>query len=114
MENHSYDQIVGSPSAPYVNRLASRCGLAANYHAVTHPSLPNYIAATSGSTQGIADDGPPSSHPLAVPSIFEQAGGRSYEQSMRSACRGTDSYPYAVKHNPEAYFTRVSRLCARR
>src|SRR5689334_11188675 len=47
-ENHSYDEIVGSPDAPYMNRLAARCGLATNYHALTHPSLPNYIAATSG------------------------------------------------------------------
>jgi hypothetical protein len=66
MENHSYSQIIGSLSAPYINSLASGCGLATNYKAVTHPSLPNYIAATSGGTWGIADDNPPSSHPLAV------------------------------------------------
>src|SRR5690349_23635137 len=47
-ENHAYDQIVGSPDAPYMSRLAARCGLATDYHALTHPSLPNYIAATSG------------------------------------------------------------------
>ena len=28
--------------------MATECGLATNYHDVTHPSLPNYIAATSG------------------------------------------------------------------
>ena len=48
MENHSYEQIVGSSSAPYLNSLARACGLATNYHNITHPSLPNYIAATSG------------------------------------------------------------------
>src|SRR5438046_328727 len=28
--------------------LAKECGLATNYHNITHPRLPNYIAATSG------------------------------------------------------------------
>src|ERR1700752_3953029 len=48
LENHSYGTILGSSQAPYFNTLAKDCGLAANYHNVTHPSLPNYIAATSG------------------------------------------------------------------
>jgi hypothetical protein len=48
MENHSYNTIIGSPDAPYENALANECGLATNYHNITHPSLPNYIAATSG------------------------------------------------------------------
>ena len=72
MENKPYDAVIGSPSAPYENQLAAACGLATNYHGVTHPSLPNYIAATSGGTQGIADDDPPSSHPLDVASIYSQ------------------------------------------
>ena len=48
MENHSYDTIIGSPDAPYINSLAASCGLATNYHNISHPSLPNYIGATSG------------------------------------------------------------------
>ena len=47
-ENHSYGTIVGSSSAPYLNQLIRECGLATNYHNVTHPSLPNYLALTSG------------------------------------------------------------------
>src|SRR5438270_12478182 len=46
MENHGYGSIIGSRQAPYINSLAARCGLATNYHSVSHPSLPNYIAAT--------------------------------------------------------------------
>src|SRR5215472_7519588 len=41
MENHSFNTIIGNPQAPYINSLASQCGLATNYHNVTHPSLPN-------------------------------------------------------------------------
>jgi len=50
MENESYGRIVGNPSAQYLNQLAK--GLATNYSAITHPSLPNYLAATSGSDWG--------------------------------------------------------------
>ena len=48
MENHSYSSIIGSSQAPYINSVATECGLATNYHNVSHPSLPNYVAATSG------------------------------------------------------------------
>jgi acid phosphatase len=30
MENHSYDTIIGSSQAPYINSLAGECGLATN------------------------------------------------------------------------------------
>jgi hypothetical protein len=111
MENHSYNEIIGSSAAPYINQLASQCGLATNYFAISHPSLPNYIALTSGSTQGITDDNPPSSHPLNVPSIFSQldpGNWRSLEESMPSNCAQSDSGEYAVRHNPAAYYTNLS------
>jgi phosphatidylinositol-3-phosphatase len=112
-ENRPYDAIIGSPSAPYFNALAGRCGLATNYRAVAHPSLPNYIAATSGSTHGIADDAGPSTHPVSGRSLFQQANGVSLLESMRGSCQTADAYPYAVKHNPEAYYTRSRRACIR-
>jgi phosphatidylinositol-3-phosphatase len=53
MENHSFSDIIGHRSqAPYINSLAASCGLATDYHNTTHPSLPNYLAATSGLAQG--------------------------------------------------------------
>src|ERR1700761_3245816 len=78
MENPGYGSIIGSSQAPYINQLANTYGLATNYRALAHPSLPNYIGLTSGGTQGISDDNDPSSHALTVPSIFSQLpGGRS-------------------------------------
>ncbi len=56
-ENHSANQVIGSSEAPYINAIARTCGQATRYSAISHPSLPNYIAATSGGTQGITDDG---------------------------------------------------------
>jgi chitodextrinase len=115
MENKTYTEIIGSPNAPYINSVASKCGLATNFFAETHPSLPNYIAMTSGSPQGITDDSDPSSHPLAVPSIFSQlglGGWRSLEESMPSNCLLSNSGLYAVRHNPAAYYTTIAAQCA--
>jgi hypothetical protein len=114
MENHSYSQIIGSGQAPYINRLASSCGLATRFTAEAHPSLPNYIAMTSGSTQGISDDDGPSAHRLSAPSIFSQLGSnwRALQESMPRACAPSDSGSYAVRHNPPTYYTRVRRACA--
>jgi hypothetical protein len=114
MENRAYSQIIGSPSAPFINRLASRCGLATRFSAETHPSLPNYIAMTSGSTQGITDDDGPGSHPLNARSIFSQVGRRgwrSLQESMPSSCALRDGDGYAVRHNPAVYYTNLRAAC---
>ena len=54
-ENHSFGGIIGNPQAPYINSLASGGALLTNYHAITHPSQPNYFALYAGSTFGVAD-----------------------------------------------------------
>jgi phosphatidylinositol-3-phosphatase len=114
-ENKQYSQVIGSGNAPYINSLAGRCGLATSFFAEAHPSLPNYIAMTSGSTQGIADDSGPSSHPLNVANIFTQTGvnGRSLEESMPSNCSKSNSGDYAVRHNPAVYYTNYTQCGAR-
>src|SRR5213079_1440463 len=108
-----FGEIIGSSAAPYLNKLASQCGLATAYKAISHPSLPNYIAMTSGSTQGITDDSGPSAHPLDVPSIFSQLGSdwRALEESMPSNCSLKNSGQYAVRHNPAAYYTNIRTAC---
>jgi hypothetical protein len=110
MENHSRASVIGSPNAPYETQLAKQCGEATNYQENGSPSLPNYIAVTSGSTQGITDDNPPSGHPLTVDNIFRQvrtAGGtaKSYAESMPANCTLTNSGSYLVRHVPATYYT---------
>lgn len=114
LENVGYS-VVGSPNAPYFNQLVSECGLATNYYAISHPSLPNYVALTSGSTQGITDDGEPSEHPLSVPSIFSQLGSnwRVLAESMPEACDHVTSGEYAARHNPAVYYTTIAASCRR-
>ena len=114
LENVGYS-IVGSSDAPYFNELASRCGLATNDDAVSHPSLPNYIALTSGSTQGITDDDEPSSHPLKSPSIFSElvSNWRALVESMPAACDHVTTGQYAARHNPAVYYTSIATSCRR-
>ena len=56
MENTGIEALLGNPNAPWINQAAATYGLATSAFGVTHPSQPNYIAATSGSTNGVADD----------------------------------------------------------
>lgn len=114
MENRGLDQVQGSSQAPYVNRLGRECGSATDYSGVAHPSLPNYIAMTSGSTQGVTDDSGPSSHRLAAQSIFGLlgTGWRSLEESMPASCDHSSGGEYAAKHNPAVYFTAIAGACA--
>jgi hypothetical protein len=112
MENKTYSDVIGNPAAPYINSLATQCALA-HVQAAAHPSLPNYIALTSGSTHGIHDDKDPSAHPLSGPSIFSQLNGNwhSYAESMPHACTLTNAGKYAVRHVPATYYTNVRSLC---
>lgn len=107
-ENHSRTEALAG--MPYLASLANRYGQATAYYAVTHPSLPNYLAIAAGSTFGISDDNPPSSHHLTGSTVFDQAiarsrSARTYAESMPSRCALSSSGGYAVKHNPWAYFS---------
>ena len=114
MENHSYGDIIGSTQAPYINSLASGCGLATNYHNISHPSLPNYMAGTAGLSlseiQKFTSDCNPSKRcSSSAPSIFSQAPSwKAYEESMPSNCSKKNAGEYAVRHNPPPYFTTLA------
>jgi phospholipase C len=115
MENHSFGDIIGNTSqAPYINAIASECGLATNYHNISHPSLPNYIAGTSGlSGRQIkifdSDCSPSKKCSTAAPSIFGQGETwKAYEESMPANCAPANSGEYAVRHNPPPYYTTLA------
>ncbi len=102
MENRSYSQAI---SSAYVSSLAAQYAIATDYHGVSHPSLPNYLALTSGSTWGIADDG---FHALPAGGLGAQLTNagidwRAYMEGMTNGCFNSP-YPYALKHNPFAYY----------
>jgi phosphatidylinositol-3-phosphatase len=118
-ENQDYDKVVGSSALPFTNRLATACGLATHYFGVGDPSLPNYIAMTSGGTWGVTGD---SSQPLNVPSIFSQVKARglqwrTYAESMPTNCDASD-YPsqdpvYTAHHEPVLFYSDIHSDCLR-
>ncbi|WP_158865055.1 alkaline phosphatase family protein [Leifsonia sp. AG29] len=121
-ENKPASSIIGNPQAPYLASLASQGAVATHYSAITHPSLPNYLALTSGTTAGITSDcNPPGGSCLDTAPNLAQAldrAGRSwrmYAESMPSPCSPANTDVYAVKHNPFLYFPSVtsdSAYCA--
>lgn len=119
MENKEYGDIVGSASTPYINRLAARYALATQMYAIRHPSLPNYLALTGGSTFEIDSDCTDCTVPGAGLAGQLQAKGfswKAYMEDMPSACfTGAGAGDYAKKHDPFVYYTGVSSnrsLCA--
>jgi phospholipase C len=110
-ENHSFDQVIGAPQAPFLNRLAGQGTLLTSFFATTHPSLPNYIAMVSGDTQGIRSDcgGCNVDAPNLVDQL-EQAGiaWKAYMEDLPAPC--SDAHhagPYAKKHDPFMYFASI-------
>jgi hypothetical protein len=113
MENKEYDEVIGSPEAPYVAALARRYASPDAMYAIRHPSLPNYIALTGGDTFGI--DSNCTSCNVSAPSLadqLERAGRtwKAYMEGMPRRCfKGPEQGGYAKKHDPFMYYDDVAR-----
>jgi len=117
MENHEYGSIVGSSSAPYLNRaFIPRGMLFTRYLAVRHPSLPNYLAMTSGTTSGCHSDDCPR-RTYRTNNLFHQLsaagiGWVAWEESMPTRCALGSSGSYVAHHNPPLYYRNLfPRIC---
>ncbi|HLH28293.1 MAG TPA: alkaline phosphatase family protein, partial [Acidimicrobiales bacterium] len=119
-ENASASSVYGNPAAPHLNTYAQECGRATDYVSLGHPSLPNYLEATSGTAY---DQSPWTSDCAAASpgcqtanaNIFEQVGPggwKAYAQSMPSPCDRSDSGPYVARHNPAVYYSDLGAACA--
>jgi phosphatidylinositol-3-phosphatase len=112
-ENHNYSDVVTSPSMPYLNGLINQYGLASNYFANAHPSMPDYFMLTTGQTLTLIDAVTPQSFPVSDDNIVREliAAGKtwkSYAEDLPNvAYTGGDTGNYAVRHNPLAYMTDV-------
>jgi hypothetical protein len=120
LENEERGAVIGSSGAPFVNRLARRYGTMTHSFAIAHPSLPNYLALTSGSTHGIDSDCTGCS--VSASNIVDQLEAahlswKAYLEDVPSPCYlGAGHAGYAKKHNPFAYYADVAgspRRCAR-
>jgi phosphatidylinositol-3-phosphatase len=119
MENTGYKSLIGNPNAPFINSTAATSGLATNYTGVAHPSQPNYIAATSGSTNGVTNDNDVT---INVPNIVDQieGSGRTWKGYMQSLSLCTTKFDHACgnqlyerKHNPFVSYQDVASNSAR-
>jgi len=108
LENQSFANATGG--MPFVNKLASRYGLATNYFANTHPSIGNYFFMTTG--QNITNDDN-FAGTVTVDNIVRQlnVAGKTWhayaENLPSTGYTGADQYPYVRRHNPFAYMSDV-------
>jgi phospholipase C len=114
MENTGFDALIGNPNAPWINQAAATYGLATSAFGVTHPSQPNYIAATSGSTNGVADDNDTT---IDVPNIVDQleSHGKTWKAYMQNLSLCATKFDHACgnqlyerKHNPFVSYADVA------
>ncbi len=109
-ENHSYSGVVGSSSMPYLNSLASQYGLATQYFADAHPSIPNYLMLTTGLTETFDDNfsGTISDDNVVRELVKAGKNWKSYAESLPSpGYLGGDSGTYVRRHNPFTYLSDV-------
>jgi phospholipase C len=109
-ENHSYSQVIGNPAMPFTNSLAKKYGMATNYYASAHPSLPNYFMLTTGHTITYNDyfTGVYSGNNIVRQLLI---GGKTWkvyaEELPYVGYTGGDRLNYARHHNPFVYLTDV-------
>ncbi len=131
LENHSQSSVIGNANAPFLNQLATKYVTADHYYGVTHPSMPNYIAAIAGDTFGIQDDEDENLVNLDRPNLVDQLESRHvrwaaymetlppdkqaryWPQKTNADGTKTDIKLYAKKHNPFVLFDDVKNSPAR-
>jgi hypothetical protein len=134
MENESQSDIHGNVAAPYINgTLLANYAYTTNYSTSYHPSLPNYLDLTSGSSQGVTCDCQPIGSACdatcalltgacnchkGVTHVGQQLDAanvswREYAESMGSSCNPSAAAPFAAKHVPFLYYDDVYTNMAR-
>ena len=136
MENTSLSTLQGQSSTaiPFLTGLFNNGTYSSNYHGAAHPSLPNYLALVSGSTDGVECDCKPTGSAcssITCNTILSSCGcpqtavhigdqieianltWRAYGESMGSACNTSTSGSYAARHVPFVYFTSLTGDTAR-
>lgn len=119
MENKEYGAVVGASAAPYLNDTLIPGGrLFTNYHGVSHPSLPNYLAMTSGSTWSKDGTDDVTAGEIAADNLFHQLASagipwKAYQEGMPQACfagteAGSSPGTYTLKHDPAMVYQDIA------
>lgn len=102
-ENHSFSDVIGNSSMPYLNSLASKYGLATQYFGNGHPSMPNYLMLTTGQIESNSDAFMGTIDDANIVRALVKAGKswKAYLESIPSkGYLGGDASPYVRRHNP--------------
>lgn len=110
-ENHSYSQVIGNSSMPYLNGLAQQYALATQYYGDVHPSIGNYLMLTTGIPETLNDafTGTISDDNVVRELVKANKTWRSYAENLPNiGYVGGDAYPYLRHHNPFTYLSDVN------
>ncbi len=116
LENREFGSVIGKDVWKTVNRWAQEHTLLTQYYAITHPSLPNYLAMIGGDTFGVTTNCTDCF--INAPTLPDQieATGRTwkgYFEDMPRPCYLGDTVTYVQKHNPFLYFDSIRLDSAR-
>lgn len=112
-ENTTYGEALAQP---FFAKFAAQGALLTNFHAIGHPSQPNYIALLAGSPLGVTNDKVADLNGVHFGDLLEAHGKtwRVYAEQFPGSCfLGIKSGGYARKHNPMISFTNVQNNPAR-
>lgn len=127
LENHSQSSVIDDVNAPFLTGLAHTYSMADSYFGVTHPSMPNYLAAIGGDSYGIQDDHDDNvvnldranlvdqleAHHLSWDAYLETLPANKLDRFGPALADGTTVPLYAKKHNPFVLFDDVKNNPAR-
>ncbi len=109
-ENHSYSEVIGNAAMPYLNGLAQQYGLATQYFANAHSSLPDYLMLTTGRMETLDDNftGVISDDNIVRELVKAGKTWKAYAESIPSVgYLGGDVLPYVRRHNPYSYLSDI-------
>lgn len=116
LENTDYATAAANPTFQSITAMKNN-RLLSNYNAISHPSLPNYLATIAGSTLGVVDDGSVAQHSFPNPTVLDllEAKGltwkvyaENYPGNCNLAATNGVAHQYVSKHNPPLYFTKIT------
>lgn len=111
-ENKDYNKVIGNLLMPNYNWYARKYTLLTQFYAVTHPSLPNYLAMIGGDTFNISTNcNDCFVDAKSLPDLIEDSGRtwKTYQEGMQIPCGlgSQDEGKYVQKHNPFVYFDAI-------
>lgn len=112
-ENTNYE---GALQQSFFSGLARHGALLSNFHAVAHPSQPNYIAMIAGSPLGVDSDRPVDLTENHLGDLLEQSGKtwKVYADGFPGDCfTGRRKGKFVRKHVPFLSFQNIQKSAAR-